>query len=197
MKGISVIVCCYNSAKRLPETLKYLLAQRVSGFDWEIIVVDNASTDSTSALSADILSKALATEKFKIIYEANPGLINARKKDISAAQFDYLLFCDDDNWLSDDYLQTSMETMEQNPRMAILGGMGEPVFEGEKPAWFNEFGVNFAVGDQAPGRKNDLTQVEAVYGAGFIMRKSIFKLLEDLEVPALLSGRKGKFGYFG
>jgi GT2 family glycosyltransferase len=44
--GVSVVVCCHNSASRLPTTLHHLAAQEVPrDLGWEVIVVDNASTD--------------------------------------------------------------------------------------------------------------------------------------------------------
>ncbi len=47
-KGVSVVVCCYNSAPRLPETLMHLFAQIVNpDIKWEIIIINNASTDDT------------------------------------------------------------------------------------------------------------------------------------------------------
>ena len=53
--GVSVIVCCYNSAERLPETLKYLSMQNVpENMPWEIIIVDNNSTDSTNDVAMEI-----------------------------------------------------------------------------------------------------------------------------------------------
>src|ERR1700679_3060772 len=101
-KGISVIICCYNSAKRLTQTLDHIFRQKNLVFDWEVIVVDNASTDSTSLIAEQLLSASLHKDKFKIVFEVTPGLIFARKKGVSVAQFDRLLFCDDDNWLAHD-----------------------------------------------------------------------------------------------
>ena len=47
--GVSIVICCHNSAKLLPRTLEHLRAQEVdSTIPWEVIVVDNASTDNTA-----------------------------------------------------------------------------------------------------------------------------------------------------
>ena len=54
--GISVIICCYNSSLRLDETLKHLINQKTHGFNWELIVVDNASTDNTEAYARLVLT---------------------------------------------------------------------------------------------------------------------------------------------
>ena len=53
-----MILCCYNSAKRLPLTLKHLAEQNVdSNIAWEVLIVDNASTDHTVALVNDLVSE--------------------------------------------------------------------------------------------------------------------------------------------
>jgi len=50
--GVSVIICCYNSVKRLPVTLAHLKSQVVFGqIPWEVIVIDNASTDRTAEVA--------------------------------------------------------------------------------------------------------------------------------------------------
>ncbi len=57
--GVSIIICCYNSERRLPETLAHLFTQQVSeDIPWEIIVVNNASSDATSRIAAQAFSRA-------------------------------------------------------------------------------------------------------------------------------------------
>ncbi len=188
--GISVIVCCYNSEKRLADTLAHLLNQKTNSFDWEIIIVDNASTDTTNILSQKILSKSLPPGNFKVIVEKNPGLIYARKKGAAEAQYNYLLFCDDDNWMAENYFQLAFDMMQQTPAIGILGGKGEAVFEKTKPVWFDTYQINFAVGEQSD-QESEIVFVEAVYGAGIIVRAELFELLNTLYFESLLTGRKG------
>jgi glycosyltransferase involved in cell wall biosynthesis len=53
--GVSIIICCHNSAKLLPQTLAHLKAQKnEANVAWEVIVVDNASTDETSRVSLSL-----------------------------------------------------------------------------------------------------------------------------------------------
>ncbi len=189
-QGISVIICCYNSEKRLNETLTHLFKQKDAGFDWEIIIVDNASTDSTSDISEQIISTKLPPEKFKIVFEKEPGLSNARRKGYLTSQYSYLLFCDDDNWLDENYMQLAFCVMEQNPQIGILGGKGEAVFEKVKQEWFDRYQISFAVGEQSSG-KSEISKIDTVYGAGFVVRKKIFQLLDSINFQSLLLDRKG------
>lgn len=187
--GLSVIVCCYNSARRLPETLQHLLLQKATNLDWEIIIVDNASTDNTAKVANGILSRAWPAGKYTVVSEQQPGLIYARKKGFSVAQFDKLLYCDDDNWLDENYIQNAVAILNTHADIMILGGKGEPVFEKTKPQWFDKYQGSFAVGPQGL-QTSGIEQVNAVYGAGTVIRRTLFNELEKVQFESLLTGRK-------
>ncbi len=193
--GISVIICCYNSASRLEPTLKHLAAQKnLAPGVWEIIVVDNKSTDDTVQRASEIWANC-AGEKpgFKVVHESTPGLSAARKTGISEAYFDYVLFCDDDNWLNDCYVFTALGIMKNNPSIGALGGMGTPVFEGKEPPffWVNQYHT-LAVGAQWKD-EGDITDTRGVlYGAGMVLNKKAFNILIDrYNFNFLLSDRMG------
>ncbi len=77
-KGVSIIICCYNSAHRLPKTLAHLKTQVVSQIiPWEVIVVDNASTDGTDQVAKTQWGE-LPGVPFRVVNEPRPGLSNAR-----------------------------------------------------------------------------------------------------------------------
>ena len=95
--GVSVIICCYNSSERLFETLSHLKSQKTNNLNWEIIVVDNASTDDTFHVAEQMLRSSGL--QYQIVKEPIPGLINARLKGETVSQYEFLLYCDDDNWL--------------------------------------------------------------------------------------------------
>src|SRR5579872_3446099 len=119
--GVSVIICCYNSAARLPVTIQHVLAQKnTSAINWEVIIVDNASTDNTAHCAKRILNGVEEID-YTITYEQESGLSYARKKGYGMAKYEYLIYCDDDNWLSENYLQLSYKTMSENPKIGILG----------------------------------------------------------------------------
>ena len=187
--GVSVIICCYNSSPRLGETLKHLISQEVNGIAFEIIIVDNASTDDTSTVAREILTSASGID-FTIVREPESGLSFARKKGFDTAKYEYLLYCDDDNWLAENYVQLTYQTMFANPRIGILGGKAEAVFEIPEPHWFKQYEIDFAIGEQSKASK-DLSRVVEVYGAGSTLRKSYLELLFNSGFKSILSGRKG------
>ena len=120
--GVSIIICCYNSAKKLPETIKHLSLQKnLKDIKCELVIIDNASKDGTAELAGQLCREYVHNIPFKIFFESNPGLSNARKRGIKEAQYELLLFCDDDNWLNQDYLQIAYDIMMQNNIIGVLG----------------------------------------------------------------------------
>ena len=189
--GVSVIICCYNSVKRLPVTFSYLKSQVVFGqIPWEVIVIDNASTDRTGEVAKELWGN-LPWAQFRVVAEPKPGLINARKKGFEQAQYEFISFIDDDNWVAQNWVQTVFEKMQEYPRAAALGGRSEGVFEVEPPSWFAEQQGCFAVGEQAP-QEGDVSFTRGwVWGAGLIIRKSAWLKLVESGFEPILSGRKG------
>jgi glycosyltransferase involved in cell wall biosynthesis len=68
--GVSVIICCYNSRERIEKTLDFIFAQEVEGaIPWEIIIVDNASTDDTFLIAQRYLEKNKGRVGAKVVKE--------------------------------------------------------------------------------------------------------------------------------
>src|SRR5690606_1679660 len=190
--GVSVIICCYNSAKRLPETLRHLALQKVpSDIPWEVIVVNNASTDDTVHVAEQEWSQYNLSIPFRIVDQPKPGLSNARDKGFEVAEYEYCLFCDDDNWLQSDYVRIAFETMESDPTIGAAGGQGEPVFEGDKPSWFTKGVWGYAIGEQMPESGYVGSNRGYLYGAGLIINKVNWYASQRLLSGFLSSDRKG------
>lgn len=190
MKGISVIICCYNSASRLPNTLKHLAEQKgTADLKCEIIVVDNASTDETVAVAQQEWNKYNADIPFKIIHEATPGLSSARQAGVRNSKFDYFLFCDDDNWLDPNFIKNAYQLMEEKPEVGALGGQCTPTSDIPLPDWFDQYAENYAVGKQAD-RTGDISARKFVWGAALVLRKTVFEEAYK-KFDSLLSDRKG------
>ncbi len=193
-KGVSVISCCYNSASRIPETLKYLsLQEGTENIPWEIIIINNASTDDTVKVANEEWHKyGIPDVDFKIVDQTIPGLSNAREKGIKESKYEYLLFCDDDNWLNSNYIKLGFEIFNNQPEVAIIGGFGIEAPEINPPKWFEKYKLSYAVGAHS-SQSGDITISRGdVYGAGALFRKSILILLYQNGFKSILSDRKGK-----
>lgn len=186
-KGVSLVICCHNSAERLPETLKHIALQKVKKeILWEVVVVDNASTDETAKV-ADYTWKGFDAEvSFYIVDQPIIGLSNARKMGFECARYEFVLFCDDDNWLDENYVETAYNILSTNKSIGILGGLGEPVFEGNPPEWMGMLRL-FAVGPQ--GTQSGKVDSHVVFGAGFVIRQSAYSKLTKAKIKSLLSDR--------
>lgn len=190
--GVSIIICCYNSAERLPETLRHLALQEVpTNILWEVIVVNNASTDDTVEVAAHEWAKYNLSIPLRIIEQPKAGLSNARDKGFEMAAYEYCLFCDDDNWLQNDYVKLAFETMESDPMIGAAGGQGEAVFETNRPSWFSDKVWGYAIGKQLH-KSGYVDQAKGyLFGAGLIVNKDKWKSLKMPFETMLCGDRTG------
>jgi glycosyltransferase involved in cell wall biosynthesis len=193
IRGISIIVCCYNSVSRLPDTIKHLSLQSAKeDIDWEVIVVDNNSTDNTSEIAIAEWKKCDEPVPLIIVKEPKPGLSHARKAGIKHAKYDLLIFCDDDNWLEKDYVEQASIIMGADSEIGILGGLNTPVSNIIIPEWFKDFQAAYACGSQAEEDGEVSKDRLYVTGAGMVIRKKIFSILDELGFESKLTDRKGE-----
>jgi len=191
--GISVVVCTHNGKERIEATLQSIFQQKTTNeLAWEILVIDNASTDGTKDFCVDLKNKYSFNQNFRVISELNPGLNNARKKGLSESSFNWVLFCDDDNHLFDNYVQTGFNIISTNKSIGALGGMGLPLFESEKPDWFDQYHHSFAVGAQGNSNGKIQSQNPEVYGAGCFFYKPALQKIFATGFQTIMSDRKGK-----
>jgi glycosyltransferase involved in cell wall biosynthesis len=192
VSGISVIICCYNSASRIAETLRYLSLQKTpANLPWEIIIVNNASTDNTVQMATTEWARFNKKEiGFQIVNQPVPGLSYARAKGIEASNYDYLIFCDDDNWLFENYIHKAFKLLEIWPNAAIIGAHGLPKAEIDAPEWFDGYCGYYATGPQNNNKSGIMKgNSPYVYGAGCIVRKSVISELNNINFKLLASGR--------
>ena len=188
--GISVIICCYNSSARLTPTLEHLFKQVVAkNLNWEIIIVNNNSTDGTSTKAQRLYDLSDTSVPFRIIQEPNPGLSNARQAGFDASRFEIALMVDDDNWLSPNYLSGIRNSFASNTEIGMVGGLGIPEVEKPVPDWFEKYASCFATGPQTANGEAGFT--EDMYGAGLALKLSVLDTLKGSGFKSLLSDRTG------
>ena len=191
-KGVSVVVCCYNSASRLPKTIEHLAKQVTNNIPYEVIVVDNNCSDTTIVVAQEEWSKFSTNANFKIVHEKTSGLSAARHKGVEEASYEYIIFCDDDNWLEENYIAIAYEILSANPNVGLVGGQSEAITDkvGGFPDWFEMYKECFAVGQQA-GKTGVVTNRGFLWGAALAFKKEVFVACYK-HLPSILSDRKGK-----
>lgn len=186
----SIIICCYNSAKRIEPTLTHVAKQNSSHFIYEVIIVDNNSTDETQTISLNVWNSFDVKNELNIIEEKKAGLTYARNAGIKIAKGKYILFCDDDNWLEKNFLLNALNILNTNSNIGVLGGRGIATSSDALPNWFEENKGAYAVGEQAI-KTGLINNRGYVWGAGMIfIREEYLKLIQS-GFHSLLSDRKG------
>lgn len=194
MNGISLVICCHNSADRLPTTLDHISRQKFpEGVEWEVLIIDNASTDSTGTIAREKWTKSgLDHKRLRIVVENEIGIGNARYTGIREACYDFICFIDDDNWIDADYSKVAYEFMLHNRDVGACGSLNEVAADHPLPSWFDKFKRCFAVGPQAaePGDVTEVTGV--VWSAGVVLRKSAIDELLHAGFKPMVQGAKGE-----
>ena len=196
--GISIVICTYNGVSRLGPTLKSIFSLQIDAcIDWELIIIDNASNDNTSQFCENLIQEYGFTAKSRVVLESRVGCNHARRRGIDEAQYNWLLFCDDDNHLFPDYIQKAWPILTKNPSIGALGGQGIALFEETKPKWFDKYSQSFAIGPQSSkDGKININRAE-LYSAGTFFRKEVLLRFFDSNFTCLLVGRKGNEIYGG
>lgn len=97
---VSVIIPVYNAEKYLSQCIESVLDQTVS--DFELLLVDDGSTDSSGALCDRY---ALSDARIRVFHRPNGGVSTARNLGLDEARGDYVVFVDADDWLNPDHLE--------------------------------------------------------------------------------------------
>ena len=113
----SVLMPVYNVEKYISECIDSILNQSFD--DWELIIVDDGSPDTSGQIADEYASK---DSRIKVIHKANGGLISARREGIKHAQGEYCLFCDSDDMVAKSWMSAIDRTISEfnNPDMIIF-----------------------------------------------------------------------------
>ena len=191
LSGVSVVVCCHNSAARLAPTLAHLAAQQIpEGVAFEVVLIDNASSDDT-AHAARRLWPEDCPFPLRIVEEPNLGLLNARQRGILEARFEFVSFVDDDNWVCPDWVHIVHDVLSNDPRLVACGGPSEGVFEVQPPDWLRAYQGNYAIGEQYDHAGDVTDRPTVLWGAGMSLRKSAWLGLRESGFKSYLTGRSG------
>ncbi len=121
----SIVIPAYNEEKMIASCIQHAQKQ-VCDFEYEIIVVDNNSTDNTSRIAQDF--------GVRVIEEQTQGVGAARQMGTKEAQGIYITHIDADTHVPQDYLSDVYKRFQKNPQLSCLGGQ---MYYYDAPVWKN------------------------------------------------------------
>jgi glycosyltransferase involved in cell wall biosynthesis len=195
---LSVILCSHNPrADYLQRAIDALKVQSLSRKHWEFIIIDNRSETPISSFL-----DALWHPSCRILVESELGILPARVRGLREAKADHMLFIDDDNVLSPDYLETALKIGKNHSFLGAWGaGQIELEYETAPPNWVKEFEYLFTAlnlkEEQWANVKFDNPVMPPTMG--MCLRRAVaekFLALVESDPRRKLLGRRGKNQFF-
>jgi glucosyl-dolichyl phosphate glucuronosyltransferase len=208
---LTLLVCTFNRSEDLREMLETALAQETDGvFSYDVLVVDNNSTDGTRAVVDQLIARGHTNLRY--LFEGRQGKSSALNTGLAAVQGWIYTIADDDFILPTDWLKQIVSAFRSHPDAAFVSGKVLPLWQGEVPGWLThdhwsalalaDYGDEEFYADE--GRQVCLlacsfrvADVEAVggYRAGLSVSSNLIGGVEDLEILQRLwkFGRKGMY----
>jgi glucosyl-dolichyl phosphate glucuronosyltransferase len=172
---ISVIICTHNRDRYLRSALQSVIDQNFPLTDYEIIVVDNASTDNTRAVVTAFAQRG----NVRYVHEPRLGLNHARNAGWRSATGTYVAYLDDDAVAESGWLAAIRDGFAIAGRTAIIGGPVAPIWEAPRPSWLSdEAAVALTILDWG-GALRPLAQVpnEWLVGVNFALSVALLREL--------------------
>lgn len=174
--SITVIVCTYNRSKSLARTLDSIAVQALpEPIDWDVLVVDNNSTDQTHEVVQDFQAKYPG--RFQYLIEKHQGVSYARNAGIQNASGEILVFIDDDEYAESGWLQN----LTAHLHTGEWAGAGGPVisqWDRSKPRWLqatNSFTLGPLAAFNYDAGPDGGAMTDPPVGANMAFRKEAFE----------------------
>ena len=187
-EGISLVVCCYNDADLLEYFLESVLVQGKLDFPFELLVIDNASTDNTCTVFNQYKERFTKQSiQYYYFFETKRGLNHARNRGIQQSQYSYIGFTDADAKLSPKYLNTLKNLIDQN-HPVLLCGPYKPWYNTTIPKWYKD-----SYNEKNYGNVSKyLKEGETPCGVNMIFNKSILENFEGFGTEIVYKGNNDR-----
>lgn len=179
--AVSVVLCTHNRADLLRDALEGALDQDLAPERYEVVVVDNDSTDDTP----EVVRRAAAAAAVRVTRapESSRGLSFARNRGIAESRGEVIVFADDDVLVGRGWL-AALAAPFDDPEVMAAGGPIEPAWPGEAPAWLPAWMHAFlSIGDFPDAREaGRFVWPRQPWGANMAFRRRVFDELGDFPV---------------
>lgn len=182
---ISVIIPTYNGCEMLRRSLPTWFEQTLQQEEYEVIVVDNRSTDATRSMVEGMIADK---PNFHYLYEPTPGATAARHAGAHMAKGEHLVFADNDGLFNTECLASIFDAYKQNQECAAVACKIDIVWDGEEPDWITPY--KYLLGQLNYGDKVSYDTRYYLNGGLMSVRKDVFERLggfnPDLIGPYLI-----------
>lgn len=187
MLKFSIVVCTYNRSEYLVRVLNCLKDQNYNFSDFEIVLINNNSTDNTEQVCEEF---ALNNAYLNFIYfvEKSKGLSYARNTGIKFSRGEWVIFLDDDAEPVPDYLLNITTFLEKHPDCIAAGGRIYPNYETSEPKWMSKFLLPLVSAIDLGNKVKKFPADKYPIGANMLFLKSVFGKIGLFNVEL---GRKG------
>ncbi|MGB3405553.1 MAG: hormogonium polysaccharide biosynthesis glycosyltransferase HpsE [Microcoleaceae cyanobacterium] len=191
---LTVAICTYNGENRVPEVLEYLQQQvHTEAVNWEILVVDNNSTDQTAKIIDKFTQNWQNNSKIRYIFEPQQGTTYARKRAIKEAKSELVAFLDDDNLPNKNWVYEVYQFSQENPKVGAYGGNIHAKLDQPPPPYFDQVKLLLAIhnrGDKPFCYARSAKPRKIPVAPGSVIRKTAWR--EAVPTNLLLQGRDEK-----
>lgn len=170
---VSVVIGTYNRGHMLGAALESLMTQEANGVRYEVIVVDNNSTDNTREVIHSFAGRNIAV---RYIFEGRQGISHARNAGISRSHSPLVAFTDDDIRVAADWITTIKRSFDAHPEVGFIGGKVLPVWTETPPAWLTrDHWMPLGLQDHGDSQFYlDQNKVIGVISANLAVRRELF-----------------------
>lgn len=133
---LSIVIPTFNRYSSLEKTLQSIVAQEIDDWLFEVIVVDNGSTDETLTVCRNA---GASITNFVYCYDAEPGLLTGRHRGTKLSKGNIISFIDDDVELNPQWMTSILQLFNEKPAVSIIGGPCLPKYHIYPPQWTSYF----------------------------------------------------------
>lgn len=180
----TVVIPTRDRAALLPRLLRALADQTIPADRFEIVIVDNGSTDGTSEVLAEAATRM---PNLRVLSEPVPGISAARNRGIGAARAPWIAFIDDDCIPAPSWLASTLACAESDPGVAAVVGRYGPPPHFVGPRWLHPAVISYDRGDR-PER------VEKLQGGNMMVRRDVLDRVGRFRTDLGMNGRRRAWG---
>jgi glycosyltransferase involved in cell wall biosynthesis len=156
------------------DTVRSFLDCRTDGIDYEVLLLDNNSTDKTREIGVGFAARF---PRIRYINEPIQGHPHTKNRGVRESRGEIIAFVDDDVYFSPGWLKAIASSFERHPDVACIGGMVVPHFEGDRPSWLEDDLLDVYSVARYGDHEREILPPEYPIGCNMAFRRSVFEQL--------------------